>query len=1506
MNKDEVNQGLYVPQLEKDACGIGMIADLNGNKSNSIVADALTILENMEHRGACGCEENTGDGAGIMVQIPFEFLFSQCGFNDVIINSEKGTHGVGSLFLPKDESLKSKAISLMEDIIEIRGFKLRGYRDVPVNNSMIGQSALDTEPDIVQVIVSVHTGMPVEELDRQLYVLRNDITHRVYNAFPEIRDYFYFSSFSCRTIVYKGQLKATQLRSYYPDLSHPEFKSALALVHSRFSTNTIPKWKLAQPFRMIAHNGEINTIRANTNNWIAREVELKSDVLSEEDIHALKPICNDQLSDSGNFDKVLEYLVKAGRSMPHAMMMMIPEAWHEDQLADPFKRAFYNFHESLMEPWDGPASICFTNGNVIGATLDRNGLRPSRYVLTDENVLILASEVGVLPIEQKKIVYKGRLQPGKILIADLENKRITGDDELKSLITRNAEYSLWLKNNTIEVDQLSCYEHKFPLTESLSKNSYYLAQGFSKEEIDVVLKAMSEKGAEPIGSMGSDIPLPVFSTMAQHIANYFKQEFAQVTNPPIDPLRERVFMSLHTFLGPTIRINNSIESKAFQIKLKSPILSKQEYAKVIQFDHERWKVSRLDCSFSVDEKPGTLETAIKSICEDALTAVNQGATVLVLSNAHLEFEKASIPSLLICGAVHQYLISTGKRKDVSLLMEGADILETHHYATLLSFGADAVFPITAYHIVEDQFSGLVKDASYNYKKAVEKGLLKIMSKLGISTISSYKGAQTFEAVGIANDVIELCFKNTVSRIGGMTLDDLAKEQLIKHRIAFNHEITDLPDLGNYQWKGNGEYHLFNPETIHLLQYSTRRGDYNLFKKFSAAIKNGSEKACTIRSFFDFKKGKESIPIDQVEPVERIFSRFATGAMSFGSISYEAHTTLAKAMNKIGGKSNSGEGGEDEIRYKPDENGDNLMSAIKQVASGRFGVTINYLAHAKEIQIKMAQGAKPGEGGHLPGHKVNDWIAKVRHSTPGVGLISPPPHHDIYSIEDLAQLIYDLKNANPEARISVKLVSKAGVGIIASGVAKAHADHILISGADGGTGASPLSSIRHAGLPWELGLAETHQTLVKNKLRDRVVIQADGQIRTGRDLAIATLLGAEEWGIATAALVVEGCIMMRKCHLNTCPVGIATQDPDLRKKYEGKVEHLVNYFTFMAMELREIMASLGIRTVDEMIGRSDLLRKRDGLDHWKWQNIDFEKIFYRPKNEEGQTLYCSREQEHGLEEVLDRKLIKYASLAIRDNININSVFEVQSTDRAVGTMLSHNIVKEYGGEGMGEDAISFRFRGSAGQSFGAFAVSGLKMTLEGDANDYIGKGLSGGKIIVVPDRDAQIQPSENIIIGNVALYGATSGKIFIRGQAGDRFCVRNSGAIAVVEGTGDNACEYMTGGRVVILGDVGRNFAAGMSGGIAWIYHPSDNFFKTYNREMVVTEDCPPEDLVEIRSHVREHFSLTGSITALEILSNWEEASKFFLRVIPTEYKAILEKSQKVYNGIGSESKVYKK
>ncbi len=1479
--------GLYVPQMEKSSCGIGMIAHLKGERSYRLVDQALTMLENMEHRGASGYEENTGDGAGILTHIPHD-LFEKELKDQGITLGERESYGVGFLFLPRDKNDKKACKEIISLTSEEFGFNVIFYRCVPSDHSELGLSARQAEPDMEQVFVRAKEQDHNMDPDRKLFMLRNIISKRVYNQFPGLKDDFYICSFSTRTIVYKGQLTARQLRTYYLDLTHSLYNSGVALIHSRFSTNTVPKWKLAQPFRMIAHNGEINTIRSNTNNWRAREKNLQSDYFSKEELYQITPICDTHLSDSGNFDNVLEYLVMNGRSIPHSIMMMIPEAWHEDPLADQQKKMFYQFHEMVMEPWDGPASICFTDGRILGATLDRNGLRPSRFTITTDHLLVLASESGVLPIDPQMVKSKGRLRPGMILIADLEKGEIELDEDIKNTIFNQEGYAKWVSKFTRHIDDLPVPNIGLNGRDK-NKNGikYQTAFGLNREDTDIILSSMGKEGGEPTGSMGADIPLPVLSTMAQHVSHYFKQEFAQVTNPPIDPLRERVFMSLTTFLGPAIKLHRSIESETFRLLLSSPILTKESFNKIKSTAD--LQVEKINCLFNADENHGELENAIDTLCYRALQWVNQGIKILILDNSYIEETKAAIPTLLACGAVHQHLINEGKRKDVSIVIKGGDIWETHHFATLLSFGADAIYPYLAYEVIEEQKVESVGEAISSYIKAVEKGLLKIMSKLGISTLASYKASQTFEALGIHSSVVDKCFTYTVSRIGGMTFDMLAKEQLVKHKAGFSKNLDTLPDLGIYQYKGNGEYHHFNPTTIHLLQYSTSKADFSIFQKYSKAINDQEKKACTLRSFFEFKSGITPISIEEVEPLNEIMKRFATGAMSFGSISYEAHTTLAIAMNKIGGKSNSGEGGEDEIRYIPGPDGENLSSAIKQVASGRFGVTIHYLAHANEIQIKMAQGAKPGEGGQLPGHKVDEWIGRVRHSTPGVGLISPPPHHDIYSIEDLAQLIFDLKNANPGARISVKLVSKAGVGIIASGVTKAHADHILISGADGGTGASPLSSIRHAGLPLELGLAETHQTLVKNHLRDRVTIQADGQLRTGKDLAIATMLGAEEWGIATAALVVEGCILMRKCHLNTCPVGIATQDPDLRKKFSGQVDHLVNYFTFLAMELREIMASLGIRTINELVGRSDLIRVRKDLHHWKWKSVHFDHILYKEPNTLGLPEFNNRQQDHGIEHVLDRKLIQYAELAIKDKISINSIFDVKSTDRAVGTMLSHEITKKYGKEGMPEDSISFRFRGSAGQSFGAFAASGLTLTLEGDANDYLGKGLSGGKIIVVPDRNAILDPSENIILGNVALYGATSGEVFIRGMAGDRFCVRNSGAIAVVEGIGDNGCEYMTGGRVIVLGPAGRNFAAGMSGGISYLFQPHKDFFLTCNKEMVLIENPDKTDLAELRKWIRNHFQFTGSMTALEILSDWETKSLLFIKVMPKEYKNILAK-----------------
>ena len=1489
----EQQKGMYVPQLESDACGTGLIANLNGLRSNEIISNALTMLENMDHRGACGCEPNTGDGAGILTHIPHEFFASQCSALGFELPAA-GAYGVAMCFLPKNEIDYDNSNLAINECATALGFTIIGRRAVPIDNSMIGASALATEPDIEQIFFKYKEALSAKEFDRKLFVLRNHITHTVNRKFEEAAKEFYIVSCSSRVIIYKGQLTSLQVRSYFHDLSIPEYQSAIALVHSRFSTNTVPKWKLAQPFRFVSHNGEINTIQGNINWWKAREKLLESSMFTKEELDIVLPICDGIGSDSSNFDNVLEFLVHNGRSIPHALMMMIPEAWQNDAYIADYKKDFYEYHDALMEPWDGPASITFTDGTLIGATLDRNGLRPSRYLLTNENVLILASETGVLPVDPSTVVLKNRLEPGKILIADLDEHRIIGDEELKDVLCKRKPYKEWLNDSKHELSSL-----KISGVNGLPKSDVPLIQqqiayGFIKEDKELLLKAMSENGKEPIGSMGTDIPLAALSKYAQHIASYFKQQFAQVTNPPIDPLREADFMTLKTYLGGCKHVLNKDENQVEFIRLESPILRNSDFNTLYHAKGDIFNSIELDCTFDADYSSGGLLSRITELCKEAVASINSGSNLIILSNRAISKDRAAIPSLMIAGAMHHHLIKEGLRMQASIIVDGGDIIETHHFATLVSYGADAIYPRVAIDSLKDhgdgQKQGEGKILVKNYLKAVEKGLLKVMSKLGISTVLSYKGAQTFEALGISMEVVDVCFKGTISRIQGMTFDMLAKEALTKHRLAFEDEAnnTYLQDLGVYQWKRRGEYHLFNPTTIHLLQNSTMNNDYQVYKKFTDAINKQEHNACTLRSMLDIKAGK-AIPIEEVESAEKILTRFATGAMSFGSISHEAHTTLAIAMNRIGGKSNSGEGGEDEKRFEKKENGDWERSAIKQVASGRFGVTINYLTNAEELQIKMAQGAKPGEGGQLPGHKVNDWIARVRNSTPGVGLISPPPHHDIYSIEDLAQLIFDLKNANRDARVSVKLVSKAGVGIIASGVTKGHADHILISGHDGGTGASPLSSLRHCGLPWELGLSETHQTLVKNKLRDRVRVQVDGQVRTGRDLAIATMLGAEEWGIATAALVVEGCILMRKCHLNTCPVGIATQDPELRKKFDGKVEHVVNYFHFLAQDLREIMASLGFKTVDEMVGRSDLLKVTDRVDHWKLKSLDLEPILYRDRLAGQLTEYKNIPQDHGISEILDRKLIEYSEQALGDKVSIQSVFPVINTDRAVGTMLSNEISKMYGAEGLEDDSINFRFKGSAGQSFGAFGAKGLTFTLEGDTNDYFGKGLSGAKLILVPDRNSNFDPAQNIIIGNVSLYGATSGEAYIKGMAGERFAVRNSGAKTVVEGVGAHGCEYMTGGMVVILGEIGRNFAAGMSGGIAYVYDPSNNKEQYFNKEMVYLEVPEEEDFGELRILVRNHFKYTGSEKALSILQSWDDSKFQFIKVMPKEYKAVLEK-----------------
>lgn len=1491
----EPNQGLYVPQLETDSCGTGVIANLNGIKSHKLVEDALTMLQNMEHRGACGCEPNTGDGAGILIQTPHDFFERKCremGFQ----LPEFGKYGVGVVFFPRDRTLRNQCRFLLEDYIDELGFDVLGYRKVPTDNEMLGDSAVAVEPRMEHYFIKPKQELDRKALERRLYVLRKYATHEIHRTFPQSKDHFYITSLSYKTVIYKGQLTTFQLRPYFPDLHDETLTSAIAMFHSRFSTNTIPKWKLAQPFRYIAHNGEINTITGNLNWWKSKEKLLKSTFFTEEELEKLFPICGSNLSDSANFDNVLEFLVLSGRSLPTALMMMIPEAWqHDDQMED-YKRSFYEYHKTLMEPWDGPASICFTDGILVGATLDRNGLRPSRYMLTEDNTLIVASEAGILPVDQSTVVLKGRLQPGKILIADLDEHRIIGDEELKRVICNRGPYREWLDKYRLTLNNL---KPGLPTATQLDEKTLFKNQqlfGFTKEDLKVIVGPMVAEGQDPLGSMGTDTPLAVLSHQTQHLANYFKQLFAQVTNPPIDPIRERSVMSIYSMLGSAGNILETLPEHARFIHLDSPVLTNEDLAKLKSINHSEFKCGVIDIVFEADNQSGRLKAAIDHICAVAEDLTRKGFNILVLSDRNADVFRAPIPSLLATGAIHHHLIRSGLRRDTSIIVEAGDVRETHHFAVLSGYGANAVNPYMAYATLLDLKQKRFFEKNYSnkelfekYNKTVDKGLLKIMSKIGISTLQSYQGAQIFEILGLNNEVVEKCFTGSVSRIQGIGFDGIAEEVLVRHRLAFPEKPIANPQLevgGVYQWKRRGEAHMFNPQTIHLLQYSTRKNDYTAYKKYAALINDQNEQALTLRGLMTFRKG-ESVPIEEVEPVENILKRFATGAMSFGSISHEAHTTLAIAMNRIGGKSNSGEGGEDEIRYQRKANGDWERSAIKQVASGRFGVTSHYLSNADELQIKMAQGAKPGEGGQLPGHKVDEWIGRVRHSTPGVGLISPPPHHDIYSIEDLAQLIFDLKNANRKARINVKLVSKAGVGIIASGVAKAHADAILISGHDGGTGASPITSIRHAGLPWELGLAETHQTLVKNKLRDRVTLQTDGQIRTGRDIAIAAMLGAEEWGVATAALVVEGCIMMRKCHLNTCPVGVATQDPELRFRFDADPQYIINFFTFLAQDLREIMAELGFRTVNEMVGRVEMLKLKQNIDHWKYKQLDLSPILYKEPADESVGQYKMVEQDHGIKNVLDRKLIEYAQLALEKGQNISTTFPIKNTDRAVGAMLSNEISKAYGSKGLPDGTIEFRFRGSAGQSFGAFGASGIHFTLEGEANDYFGKGLSGGRLVVVPDRDAKFEASENIIIGNVAFYGATSGEAYIKGMAGERFCVRNSGVKTVVEGIGDHGCEYMTGGIVVVLGETGKNFAAGMSGGIAYVFNPNNTFQKRVNKEMIDLDPMDEEDFLTLRTLIRRHFHFTSSKLALDILNNWDEVKGAFTKVMPKDYKKVL-------------------
>lgn len=1489
------NHGLYLPETEFDSCGVGFVANIKGVKSFKIVSDAITMLENMEHRGATGYERNTGDGAGIQLQIPHELLYDEA-LNYGIDLPDPGFYGVGMLFFPQNNFIRQECKEIIEQSAEKLGLKILGYRPVPVNNLELGDLAKSFEPVMEMLFIERPFDTETEkDFERKLFVLKNYISHQITSVTSGDAIGFYVASFSCKKIIYKGQLRSVQIRNYFKDLTDARLRSAFGMVHSRFATNTNPTWSLAQPFRFLSHNGEINTIGGNLNWLRSAEKTFQSPNFTAQEMDMILPITKPGKSDSSYLDNMVELLYHSGRSLPHTMMMLIPEAWDGHDQMEQYKKDFYEFHACMMEPWDGPASISFTDGDVIGATLDRNGLRPSRYCVTSDDRVIMASESGALPVDPQKVIKRGRLQPGKMFLVDLKKGKIISDEELKKEICTSQPYRDWLDKMKIDINELPSPKIRFNRLQSEDIFKYQKAFGYSREDLDVVIKEMAQYGKEPVGSMGFDAPLAVLSEKPQHLSSYFKQLFAQVTNPPIDPIREKLVMSLTTIIGGSGNLLQEDKNFAHSIKLDHPILNNEELEKLRSVDTGKFQSKTIYTYFKADGQEGNLRKAIDRICRYATDAVDDGFEVIVLSDRSMDSGHATIPSLLACSAVHHHLIRKGVRRKIGLVMEVGDVWEVHHFATLLGFGATAINPYLALASIREMFhkqefaaESTLEQLKSNYKKAVGDGLLKIFSKMGISTLQSYHGAQIFEIVGIDKSVVTTCFTGAISRINGIGFDEIAKEALEKHFHAFASKIQEnvLEPGGIYQWKPENEYHQFNPQSVHLLQQATWNNRYDLFKKYSRTVNQLSEKASLLRGLMDFENDRPPISIDEVEPLENILKRFATGAMSFGSISWEAHTTLAIAMNRIGAKSNTGEGGEDEDRYVLNENGDNLRSAIKQVASGRFGVTARYLAEANEIQIKMAQGAKPGEGGQLPGFKVDEWIGKTRHSTPGVGLISPPPHHDIYSIEDLAQLIFDLKNANRDARISVKLVSKAGVGTIASGVAKAKADHILISGYDGGTGASPISSTRHTGLPWELGLAEAHQTLIKNKLRQRVTLQVDGQVKTGRDIVIATLLGAEEWGISTSALIVEGCILMRKCHLNTCPVGIATQNEELRKKFKGKPEHLVSYFTFLAMEVREIMASLGFRTIDEMVGQSQCLTTKKDISFWKHKNIDLSPILFKPETD--LPIIKNENQDHGINDSLSWKMLEAAKLAIEENGTAEAYFQIKNTDRTTGTILSHELTKIYKSEGMPDDSLKFNFKGTAGQSFGAFCSKGITMILEGDANDYFGKGLSGAKLAVFHDKASVFKAHENSIIGNVALYGATSGKIFVAGMAGERFAVRNSGATAVVEGVGDHGCEYMTGGTVLILGRVGRNFGAGMSGGIAYVWDTERSLEENFNPDMANLEGITENDRFIIKTLIQEHFEMTNSELASYLLSDLENNLKHIIKVYPRDYKKAIE------------------
>jgi len=1528
-------QGLYDPSLDKDSCGVGFIADIKGRKSHQIVEDALRILCNLEHRGAVGADPRMGDGAGILTQIPHKF-FARKAKELGITLPEPGEYGIGVLFMPRDAERRELVRQTYEQIAEQEGLTILGWRtDIPTDNSSLGETVKPTEPFHMQVFIGKGKRRLTEKaFERKLYILRKAVSGVIYRKYERRLSGYYPVSLSCRTIIYKGMFLADQLGSYYADLHDPDFESALALVHQRFSTNTFPTWSLAHPYRMIAHNGEINTLRGN-NNWMAaRQASVSSDLYGD-GIDKLWPISYEGQSDTACFDNALEFMVQGGYTLAHAMMMMIPEAWTGNPLMDEQRRAFYEYNAALMEPWDGPAAIAFTDGRQIGATLDRNGLRPARYFVTRDDRIIMASEMGVLPIPERDIVRKWRLQPGKMLLVDLEEGRLVPDEEIKSTLAKSHPYKQWVERTQIVLEDMAAVANPTPIS-NLPLLNRQQSFGYTQEDLKLLMSPMAAMGEEAIGSMGTDTPISALSDRAKLLFTYFKQNFAQVTNPPIDPIREEIVMSLVSIIGPRPNLFDlEGTSRLKRLEVRQPILTNEDLEKIraiTDVADNQFKSVTLDTTWAAEHGAAGLEAALDALCVEAEKAVNSGINIIILSDRKAGLDRVPMPSLLACAAVHHHLIRQGLRTSVGLVVESGEPREVHHFACLAGYGAEAINPYLAFETLIAMHRDLPgkldkKEVVKRYIKAIDKGLLKVMSKMGISTYESYCGAQIFDAVGLKADFVARYFTGTATRIEGVGLIEIAEESVRRHRDAFGHSpvFTTMLDVGGeYAVRVRGEDHVWNATTVSTLQHAVRGNSQEKYRAFAKML-NEQDALVTIRGLFRVKTaeevGRKPVPIEEVEPAKEIVKRFATGAMSFGSISREAHTTLAVAMNRIGGKSNTGEGGEESDRFKPLPNGDSMRSAIKQIASGRFGVTAEYLVNSDMMQIKMAQGAKPGEGGQLPGHKVDKTIAKVRHSTPGVGLISPPPHHDIYSIEDLAQLIFDLKNVNPRGDVSVKLVSEVGVGTVAAGVSKARADHVTISGFEGGTGASPLTSLKHAGSPWEIGLAETHQTLVANRLRSRIAVQVDGGIRTGRDVVIGALLGADEFGFATAPLIASGCIMMRKCHLNTCPVGIATQDPVLRARFTGQPEHVINFFFFVAEEVREIMASMGYRTFDEMIGQMQMLDQRRALEHWKARGLDFSKLFTKPVAPANVPIYHCESQDHKIHDVLDRTLIKQAQPALDRGAPVRIETAIRNIDRSTGAMLSGEVARRYGHDGLPDNTIHVSLTGTAGQSFGAFLAKGVTFELNGDANDYVGKGLSGGRIIIRPTADSGIVPEESIIVGNTVLYGAISGEAYFRGVAGERFAVRNSGATVVVEGTGDHGCEYMTGGVVVVLGQTGRNFAAGMSGGIAYVLDEDGTFDRRCNLAMVELEPVPAEeeisaqvyghandleahgrvdvssdmtryDAERLRILIARHAGFTGSTRAAEILANWDRYRPMFRKVMPVEYRRALAEMKK--------------